>query len=101
MWLTKERASPGPVFGSTDRFEGLAIFFDTYKNSRPGTTFPLVMAMMGDGKTAYDQEHDGKANELASCSVRFPLLRDRLFSSAKKYPRPVGSAAPPFPPKPA
>jgi len=70
MWITKERAVPGPVFGSVDRFEGLAIFFDTYKNNRPGVSFPLVMAMMGDGQTAYDQANDGKSNELASCSAR-------------------------------
>jgi mannose-binding lectin 2 len=70
MWLTKQRATPGPVFGSTDKFEGLGIFFDTYKNNRPGVSFPYVMAMMGDGQTSYDQEHDGKANELAGCSVR-------------------------------
>src|SRR3954451_4458254 len=49
MWLTKQRASPGPVFGSVDRFDGLGIFFDTYKNNRPGTVFPYVMAMVGDG----------------------------------------------------
>lgn len=24
----------GPVFGSTDRFQGLGIFFDTYDNER-------------------------------------------------------------------
>lgn len=70
LWLTKNRATPGPVFGSADRFEGLGIFFDTYKNNRPGTSFPYVMAMMGDGQTSYDQEHDGKANELAGCSAR-------------------------------
>ncbi|KAL4956919.1 legume-like lectin family-domain-containing protein [Aspergillus filifer] len=70
MWLTKQRASQGPVFGSTDNFEGLGIFFDTYKNNRPGTSFPYVMAMMGDGQTSYDQAHDGKANELAGCSAR-------------------------------
>jgi len=69
MWLTKQRAQPGPVFGSTDRFEGLGIFFDTYKNNRPGTVFPYVMAMLGDGQTAYDSSSDGKANELAGCSV--------------------------------
>lgn len=69
MWLTKQRAIPGPVFGSTDRFEGLGIFFDTYKNNRPGTVFPYVMAMMGDGQTTYDKAHDGKDNELAGCSV--------------------------------
>ncbi|KAI9042868.1 legume-like lectin family protein [Aspergillus affinis] len=70
MWLTKQRATQGPVFGSTDNFEGLGIFFDTYKNNRPGTSFPYVMAMMGDGQTTYDQAHDGKANELAGCSAR-------------------------------
>ncbi|CRG88957.1 L-type lectin-like domain-containing protein C126,08c [Talaromyces islandicus] len=70
LWLTKQRATPGPVFGSTDNFEGLGIFFDTYKNNRPGTSFPYVMAMLGDGQTSYDQAHDGKANELAGCSAR-------------------------------
>lgn len=69
LWLTKQRATQGPVFGSTDNFEGLGIFFDTYKNNRPGTSFPYVMAMMGDGQTSYDNAHDGKANELAGCSV--------------------------------
>lgn len=69
MWLTEERGTSGPVFGSADQFKGLGIFFDTYKNGRPAVTFPLVMAMMGDGRAMYDQERDGKANEMASCSV--------------------------------
>lgn len=70
MWVTKERAELGPVFGMRDRFEGLGLFFDTYKNNRPGVVFPYVMAMLGDGKTTYDQANDGKANELAGCSAR-------------------------------
>ena len=70
MWLTKQRAQPGNVFGHTDKFEGLGIFFDTYKNNRPGTVFPYIMAMNGDGNTPYDKDNDGKANELAGCSVR-------------------------------
>lgn len=70
MWLTKQRATRGPVFGSADRFEGLGIFFDTYKNNRPGTVFPYVMAMIGDGQTSYDKVNDGKANEYAGCSAR-------------------------------
>ncbi|KAJ5172829.1 hypothetical protein N7492_005422 [Penicillium capsulatum] len=70
LWLTKQRGTQGPVFGSTDKFEGLGIFFDTYKNNRPGVSFPYVMAMMGDGQTSYDQAHDGKDNELAGCSAR-------------------------------
>ena len=74
LWLTKQRGTQGPVFGSTDYFEGLGIFFDTYKNNRPGTSFPYVMAMMGDGKTHYDQAHDGKANQLDGCSVRIASI---------------------------
>ena len=70
IWVTKERAQQGPVFGMKDKFEGLGLFFDTYKNNRPGTVFPYVMAMVGDGSTAYDQANDGKANELAGCSAR-------------------------------
>lgn len=69
IWITKERATVGPVFGSADRFEGLGIFIDTYKNARPGVVFPYVMAMLGNSSTTYDKDHDGKANELAGCSV--------------------------------
>ncbi|ERF71879.1 hypothetical protein EPUS_01794 [Endocarpon pusillum Z07020] len=70
MWISKDRAVPGPVFGHKDEFEGLGIFFDTYKNNRPGIVFPYVMAMMGDGRTKYDQANDGKANEIGGCSAR-------------------------------
>lgn len=72
IFFTNQRAQEGPVFGSQDKFEGLGVFIDTYKNNRPGTVFPYVMAMIGDGKTAYDKDNDGKANELAGCSVRLP-----------------------------
>ncbi|KAL0931702.1 L-type lectin-like domain-containing protein [Colletotrichum truncatum] len=70
MWVTKSRAAQGTVFGAPDNFEGLGIFFDTYKNNRPGTVFPYVMAMVGDGKTPYDKDNDGKGTELAGCSAR-------------------------------
>lgn len=70
MWLTSTRAATGPVFGNKDEFEGLGIFIDTYKNGRTGTTFPYVSAMLGDGKTKYDSEHDGRDTELAGCSAR-------------------------------
>jgi mannose-binding lectin 2 len=81
MWLTKQRAQPGPVFGHADNFEGLGIFVDTYKNNRPGTVFPYIMAMNGDGKTKYDKDNDGKANEVAGCSVRLRTLQNRSLDS--------------------
>ena len=87
MWITKQRAEPGPVFGHADKFEGLGIFWDTYKNNRPGTVFPYVMAMLGDGQTSYDQAHDGKDNELAGCSVgaaNYYLKRKRLTQISRQ-----------------
>ncbi|KAG5981596.1 hypothetical protein E4U55_002773 [Claviceps digitariae] len=70
MWITKERGQQGVVFGSTDRFEGLGIFIDTYKNNRPGVVFPYIMAMHGDGQKSYNKNDDGKDAELAGCSAR-------------------------------
>lgn len=70
FWFTEERGKPGKVFGHTDNFNGLGIFIDTYKNNRPGTVFPYVMAMLGNSSVSYDKDHDGKDNELAGCSVR-------------------------------
>lgn len=70
MWITKQRGQIGPVFGHTNKFEGLGIFVDTYKNNRPGVVFPYVMAMMGDGSTSYENNNDGKDTELAGCSAR-------------------------------
>ena len=70
MWVTRQRGQQGNVFGHTDNFEGLGIFFDTYKNNRPGVVFPYVSAMVGDGQTSYDKAQDGKNTELAGCSAR-------------------------------
>lgn len=70
MWIVSHKGESGPVFGSKDKFQGLGVFFDTYKNNRPNTAFPYIMAMMGDGKTEYDRANDGQANDLAGCSAR-------------------------------
>ncbi|KAG2104106.1 concanavalin A-like lectin/glucanase domain-containing protein [Suillus discolor] len=63
IWLTKDRAEPGPVFGSKGQFY--------YANSRHPYGFPRVISMLGDGQTPYDQAHDGEANSLGSCSANF------------------------------
>ncbi|CAO3579496.1 unnamed protein product [Absidia cylindrospora] len=77
MWLTKERASEGTVFGSKDRFDGLGVFFDTYDNERAHRhTFPYISAMLGDGMTSYDNDKDGRTTELAGCEAEF---RARTF----------------------
>lgn len=92
MWITKERAQTGTVFGFTDNFEGLGIFIDTYKNGRAGTTFPYVMAMMGDGQTSYDNQNDGKANDIGGCSVsRFDVTNRRLVDLESRITRQRGN----------
>ncbi|KAJ8661879.1 hypothetical protein O0I10_002210 [Lichtheimia ornata] len=72
MWLTKQRSTPGPVFGSVDNFEGLGVFFDTYDNERAHRhTFPYISAMLGDGMKSYDNDKDGRTTELAGCEANF------------------------------
>ncbi|KAF7979023.1 hypothetical protein HWV62_44001 [Athelia sp. TMB] len=71
MWLTTNRATPGPVFGNEDEFEGLGIFLDTYANTRHTYSFPRIMAMLGDGKTKYDHAGDGEANSVGACTANF------------------------------
>ncbi|KAG0218647.1 legume-like lectin family-domain-containing protein [Mortierella sp. GBAus27b] len=71
LWLTKERAEMGPVFGNRDNFEGLGIFFDTYANARQTFTFPFIMAMWGDGRTNYNHAQDGLGNTIGSCEADF------------------------------
>lgn len=59
--------------GDVDKFNGLAIFLDTYANGRHNYDFPRIVAMMGDGQTSYDQAHDGDETNIAACSVRVSL----------------------------
>ncbi|RDB25391.1 hypothetical protein Hypma_007451 [Hypsizygus marmoreus] len=71
LWLTKERAQEGPVFGNKDKFEGLGIFLDTYANGRHAYSFPRVIAMLGDGQTSYDVGTDGDEQSIGACSANF------------------------------
>ncbi|KNZ81243.1 L-type lectin-like domain-containing protein [Termitomyces sp. J132] len=60
IWLTRERKIEGPVFGNKDNFE-----------VRRTNFFPHITAMLGDGKTPYDQDNDGDANSIGACSANF------------------------------
>ncbi|CCH45208.1 putative membrane protein [Wickerhamomyces ciferrii] len=70
MFLTDKQLLQGPVFGASDYFNGLGIFFDTYRNAKRGPMFPYISVMNGNGQTKYDKDHDGKENELGGCSAR-------------------------------
>jgi mannose-binding lectin 2 len=34
FWVTEERETVGPVFGSKDQWKGLGVFFDTFSNGK-------------------------------------------------------------------
>lgn len=69
LWVTADRALGGPVFGNRDYFEGAGVFFDTYMNGNTEHYFPYVMLMLGDGKTSYDHDNDGKLTEKGGCQA--------------------------------
>lgn len=71
MWITQDRAKPGPVFGSINYFTGLGIFFDTYPNAHHPYAFPRISAMNGNGVEAYENNRDGARQEVAGCSIDY------------------------------
>ncbi|KAJ1735023.1 hypothetical protein LPJ61_000776 [Coemansia biformis] len=76
MFVTKERAQAGPVFGNRDYFHGLGVLFDSYPNSKHDFSTPFVMGMVGDGRTPYDGAHDGDANRRGMCEAYFRNLKE-------------------------
>ncbi|PWN38917.1 concanavalin A-like lectin/glucanase [Ceraceosorus guamensis] len=96
MWLTEERAQPGPVFGSKDYFTGLGIIIDTFANSRHAYSFPRVMGVVGNGIDSYNHAKDGANLEVGGCSVdirrtsvatkaRVTYVKDVFFELALHY----------------
>lgn len=71
IWASQERNRMGPVFGNVDYFNGLGLFFDTYNNGAHDESFPYVYAMLGDGKTHYNNDQDGFPTKAGGCSSDF------------------------------
>ncbi|XP_052771989.1 vesicular integral-membrane protein VIP36-like [Mya arenaria] len=73
VWYARDRLELGPVFGSRDRFVGLAIIADTYSNHNGphNHQHPYISAMVNNGTMNYDHDRDGTHTELAGCSSLF------------------------------
>uniref|UniRef100_A0A090XAQ2 Putative lectin vip36 involved in the transport of glyco carrying high mannose-type glycans n=1 Tax=Ixodes ricinus TaxID=34613 RepID=A0A090XAQ2_IXORI len=76
IWYAKEALQLGPVFGSKDKFSGLAIFFDTYANQNGPHNHghPYISAIVNNGTLSYDHDRDGTHTELAGCEAKFRNL---------------------------
>lgn len=66
LWFTDKPGVEGPVFGSSDKWNGLGLFFDSFDNDNKRNN-PYVMAMVNDGTKIYDHEHDGLSQQLGGC----------------------------------
>ncbi|XP_050304580.1 vesicular integral-membrane protein VIP36 [Anthonomus grandis grandis] len=73
IWYTKDRLKEGPVFGSIDYFNGLAVMLDTYSNHNGPHSHghPYISAMVNNGSIHYDHDRDGTHTQLAGCTAKF------------------------------
>ena len=70
----------GTVYGSSDYWTGLGLFFDTFNNDGRGTN-PFISAFFNDGTQKFDAATDGESQALGSCTFDF---RNLEFNSAAR-----------------
>jgi len=70
VWFTEEAGKPGPVFGSSDNWKGMGLFFDSFDNDGEQNN-PYVMVMLNDGTKQYDHFKDGNNQQLGGCMRDF------------------------------
>lgn len=67
IWFTTEKGDyNGDVFGSSDKWNGLGIFFDSFDNDNKHNN-PYIMAVINDGLRNFDHQNDGGNQALAGC----------------------------------
>lgn len=67
IWFVTDKGDyNGEVFGSSDRWTGLGIFFDSFDNDNKHNN-PYIMSVINDGTHNFDHQNDGGAQALAGC----------------------------------
>ncbi|XP_055707371.1 protein ERGIC-53 [Phlebotomus papatasi] len=67
FWYTTEIGDyNGDVFGSSDRWNGLGLFFDSFDNDNKHNN-PYIMAVLNDGTKKFDHQNDGTTQLLSGC----------------------------------
>ncbi|XP_066255407.1 protein ERGIC-53 [Euwallacea similis] len=67
LWYTQNKgAYDGDVFGSSDQWNGLGIFFDSFDNDNKHNN-PYIYAVLNDGTRLFDHQNDGTTQQLAGC----------------------------------
>ena len=70
FWFVERPEMLGAVYGSTDYWTGLGLFFDTFNNDNLGSS-PLISAVYNDGTQRFDYASDGATQALQTCSFDF------------------------------
>ncbi|KAI5643645.1 legume-like lectin family domain-containing protein [Phthorimaea operculella] len=67
FWYTSNRGDyQGEVFGSSDRWNGLGVIFDSFDNDNKHNN-PYIMAVLNDGTKVFDHKSDGSQQLLSGC----------------------------------
>ncbi|XP_030752265.1 protein ERGIC-53 [Sitophilus oryzae] len=67
FWYTQAKGSyDGDVFGSSDQWVGLGIFFDSFDNDNKHNN-PYIYAVVNDGNKKFEHHSDGTTQQLAGC----------------------------------
>lgn len=71
FWYVDSKGSyDGNVFGSSDKWVGLGVFFDSFDNDNKHNN-PYIMAMVNDGTKEFDHSNDGVNQMLSGCVKDF------------------------------
>ncbi|XP_072003996.1 protein ERGIC-53-like isoform X2 [Engystomops pustulosus] len=70
FWYTREKGELGPVYGSADLWDGVAIIFDTFDHDSLGNN-PAIVIVGNNGKLQYDHLRDGSSQALGTCVEHF------------------------------
>jgi len=70
VWYTTDRGQEGPVFGSSDNWNGLGVFFDSFDNDGLHNN-PYILAVLNDGTKSYEHETDGANQQVGGCLKDF------------------------------
>ncbi|BES97328.1 Legume-like lectin family [Nesidiocoris tenuis] len=81
FWYTENHGDfDGNVFGSSDKWVGLGVFFDSFDNDNKHNN-PYIMAMVNDGTKEFDHANDGSSQMLSGCVKDF---RNKPFPTRAK-----------------
>jgi len=70
LWYTSERGQEGDVYGSSDEWKGVGVFFDSFDNDGLQNN-PYIMVVLNDGTKKFHHQTDGRDQQIAGCLKDF------------------------------